>query len=156
MTRQISTDALKAMMAQETGELFLVLATLDHPDFSQTWRFVNDTQDLTRGADTFLSYPFAVEFHNDDDNVPIAQLALDNIGQEIMAEIRSIKGRIDASFECVRHADPTDVVFTSDYEIADVNADQVLIRGTLIFFEPLDEPLPYQTFNQADFPGLYL
>lgn len=57
MPRTLSTAALKAILAQQTGEAFLVFLRLDHPSLTQPIRVVNDGVDHVVDGLTWACLP---------------------------------------------------------------------------------------------------
>ena len=49
MPREVSLPALRGMLAQETGEVYLTRLTIDHASLSEPLRFVNDGQTMVVG-----------------------------------------------------------------------------------------------------------
>ncbi len=156
MSRAISTAALTAMFAQDTGEAYLVLITISHPDLPQTLRVTSDRVNTVSRGMTFVAYPFEIKLPSDESNAPPkASITIDNIARDISDALRAIKNPANFNIEVVRSPAP-DVVEASyvDFLLTNVKGDVFQISGELSIEDTTTAPYPYKTFSPAKFPGL--
>lgn len=100
--RTISADTLKEMFAANTGLVFLHLLTISHPNWLETYRFVNDTQDLVYNSNTYTALPFEATLPADEDDLPpTVTVRLDNIDKYLVEILRTLTDPPDVSLEIV-------------------------------------------------------
>src|SRR5512137_3023489 len=89
--RTLSSAAIAAAMAQETGTAWIVLLTLSHPTMAEPIRVSSDAVNTVSRGNTFIPFPFLVTLpdHNGE-KIPAATLTIDNIDRAIVQSIRSI------------------------------------------------------------------
>lgn len=157
MSRNLSATALQALYAQETGEVFLVLLTLTSPQMGSPIRVVNNTEDVVSNGNTFVKFPFDITFPDEgEDRAPVAQLRIDNIDRQIVQAVRDTTDVIKVTIEWIRAADPDTIeVSFPDFELTDVQYDELHVRGRLTLDSFLEEPFPADTFNPGGFPGMF-
>lgn len=100
--RTISAEALKEMFAENTGLVFLHLLTITHESWTETYRFVNDNQDLVYNGNTYTALPFEATLPSDEDDVPPnVTLKIDNIDKNLVEILRSLISPPTATLEIV-------------------------------------------------------
>lgn len=154
----LSTAAKQAMFAQETGEVFLILLTIDHPDFTQPIRVVNDGHSIPSRNNEYVAFPFNITLPDDlDESPPRAKLTIDNVSREIIQNIRLAgQSEITVKIEIVRHSDPDTVeVSFPRMLLRNVQADVMTVSGDLEVEDLVREPFPSGVFDPAGFPGLF-
>lgn len=157
MSRSISASARSALYAQETAAVFLNLLTIDHADLPSPIRLVDNTQDVTAGADTYTAFPFVLELPADQEGeVPRATLTIDNVSQELTAEVRSISSPFTVELSVVMASSPSTVEagpfsFTS----TSVEYDVQRMTFTLAYENLLQEPFPATTYAPSNYPNLF-
>lgn len=158
MPRTLSIAAAAAVHAQETGEAFLVLLTLSHPDLAQPIRVTSDGKDTPSRGSTYLQYPFEVTLPDEGDEAPPSvSLRIDNVDRQIVAAVRGITGdAITVRLEVVLASTP-DVVEAGPYDFAlrEVSYDAQTIEGTLHYEDIIAEPYPGDSFTPSRFPGQF-
>ena len=153
----VSTPAKSAAFASETGEVFIALITIAHPNLTQPIRVSSDGVNTVSRGNTFLAFPFEYTPPTLAPNArPKAQLRIDNVEQQIMIEVRSIDSAPTVLFEVVLASshDTVEVSFP-DFELRKVEWDALVVDGELTFESYLDEPFPAVVFSPATFPGLF-
>jgi hypothetical protein len=158
MARSLPTAVITAVNKQTTTSIFLVLLEVYHPDIG-TYYFVNNTENVVAGANTYLAFPFSVTLPPDDPELQVrARLTLSNVTTEL-AVLRSIAGqRTRATFalKVIEASDPTTVLQSVSGLVAasvSYNADLMDIDLTIDNF--LTEPFPSATFSPSTFPGIF-
>lgn len=157
MPRSLSSTALRAVFAQETGEAFITLLTLTHPTFGLPIRVCDDGQDLVSAGQTYQQFPFNLTMPEDTDEAPpTLQLSIDNVDCTIVNAVRSVSGDpIEVVMEIVMASSP-DVIEAGPlrFLLRDVEYTVDVVTGTLAYEDILNEPYPDESFNPADYPGL--
>jgi len=144
-------------MAQETGEVFLFLIDLSHPDLV-TMRFVNNQVDVISGGNTYMAFPFELTIPDDrEDEITRVQLAIDNIDRRVVEAIRSIDTPALFTLRVIRATEP-DVAVAGPYTctLRNVSYNALTVTGDLSPFEDMmNEPFPQHAFTPATAPGLF-
>lgn len=157
MSRALSTAAKSAVFAQETGEAFLILLTIDHADLGSPVRVVNNQTDITSRGDLYVGFPFEVTLPDEDpDGMAMVQLKIDNVDRQIVDSIRSVSSPPTVTLEVVMGSTP-DTVEGGPFEMQLRNAsyDAFVVTGSLSFEPVLSEPFPGGSFIPSEFPGLF-
>ena len=158
MPQDLSPEARAAAYAGATGEVFLTLLTIDHPDLAQPIRVVNDMRDIVSRTNTYQAFPFAIAIPTEiTARVATATLTISAIDQQIMNAIRSISTPPTVVAETILASAP-DQVERGPYVmpvsgVDSTNPNQIVL--TLIYDRNFYNRLPSPTFSSADFPGLY-
>lgn len=157
MSRNVSQEALQALLAPQTQEAFLVLLTIDHDDLSVPVQVTSDAVETTSLGRIFVPFPFEIVLPDQRENQsPRARLRLDNISREIVAAIRSISTSPAVLIEIARAADP-DTIEASfpDFRFTNIVYDALTVEGDLSVENFTAEPYPARVFSPADFPGIF-
>lgn len=157
MPRSLSTNALLALTAQETEEVFVILLTIEHDDLTDPIRVCSDNQNVVSRGETYIAFPFQLTLPIDDaSRPPAAQLSIDNVTREIGVAIRTITSPARILFEIVR-ADAPDVVEVEfpNFLLRNVSYDALQVTGDLVVEDLTIEPYPGIKFTPANFPGLF-
>jgi hypothetical protein len=161
MSRTVSTNALRAMLAQETGEVFLLCVTISHPSFTAPYRLVYDQNPLVRTAGTFEPFAFALNLPNEqDDSPPVVQMAIDNINNAILKAVRNLPAGIrpDIVLEVVLASSPNVVEKGPyDFKFLSTDYDEASLTGTIGFEDDiLNTAIPGSNYTPTNSRGLFL
>lgn len=153
----VSVAARAAMFAQETGEAFLILLRIDHPDFGAPIRVVNNTVNVTHDGDEFIGYPFDLILpDSEEDREVAARLTIDNVSREIAQAVRAAEDPPTADISVVRAAAPDDIeVALPTFTLRNVNWDALTLSGDLVLGDITTEPYPAHFFDPGRFPALF-
>ena len=153
----VSTAFKQAVNAQETGQAFIILLTIDHPDFTVPIRVSSDGVNTESRMDTFIAFPFDLRLPNDsEDSPPRAKLVIDNVSREIILALRAINSPPTILMELVLSSNPDQVERDfPDFELAKVDYDAFTVSGDLTQEPFLNEPYPGDGFIPSKFPGLF-
>lgn len=154
--RTLSVAAVRELLAQESGEAFLILLTLTHPDMT-TLRVVNNTQNVTSNGDLYVAFPFQIALPADlAEELPSLQLTISNVDRRLIDELRTVVDPIGVSMQIVSATTPNTVeVGPFDFELTFARYNINSIIGTLTTDPLMHEPFPADVFNPKDFPGLF-
>lgn len=161
--RNVSQRALQAMLAQETGEVFLICLTISHPTLAAPYYLVNDYNSLVRSVNsanvTFQPFAFDVSLPNEqDDQLPQVTVTIDNIDNEILQAIRTIPGqRPKVVMEVVLASQGTVEAGPFDFSILSINYSDASIQGTIGFEDDLlNTAFPADTYTPTNSKGLFV
>ena len=157
MARSVSATLEAAVYAQQTDEIFLILLAISHADMSETLRFVNNTEDVVSGGETYTAFPFAIDLPSDtEDSLPSVQLVIDNIDRSIIEELRSIDSAPTIAVSVILSSAPDTIECGPlSFSLKSIDYDAKVITAQLGFEDILNEPFPAGTFTPTDFPGLF-
>lgn len=168
MPRMLSLNARRAMTAERTGEVPVVLVTIEHPELPEPIRLSSDpTERLSsepliygtrsRGAE-YLFVAMSAPLPSETESAPPnAQIVCDNVDRRIVEMVRSVVSPPPTmTLEICLASDPDTV--EEAYEdmvalVADYDVGQVTINLGVESF--VSEPYPSVTFNPTRFPGLF-
>ncbi len=164
--RTLSNAAKSALYAQQSDECFIMLLTIEHPNFTAPIRVASDNQTLLPDAGVrgvlsrsmeFIYLPFNIELPTQDDSgIARARISVDNISREIVAAVRQANSALAITIEIVLASDPDTVeVSIEDFRLDRVTYDALTVSGD-ISVEYFDlEPFPSRRFTPSDFPGIF-
>ena len=157
MSRSVTNAFIAACNAQETGECFIVLVTIDHEGLIEPIRLNTSGENQVSRGETYLACPIQPALSQDsDDRPPQARLVMDNIDRTIVAAVREIATPPTVTLELVR-ASEMDAVEASfeGFEMREVSYNALTIEGTLTLEGLFQEPAIAYTFSPSYFPGLF-
>jgi len=157
MPRALSLAARQSLTAAETADLWLLLLTIAAEGLAEPIRVVNDRQDVWSRGQRFVAFPFEVDLPGDSaDSVQRVTLRIDNVDRQIVSALRLVREPPEVSLEVIRRESPN-VVEAGPFVMSLVEAryDAASIEGELVFEDVLDAPFPADTYNPADYPGLF-
>lgn len=158
MPRTLSNTARRALYAQETGEVFLLLLVISHPSLPAPIRVVNNSEDVVSGGFTYQRFPFELALPPESDEAPpTVTLRIANADRQIVQAVRSLAGEAMTVDLSVILASSPDTIEAGPYRftLRDVSYDAAIVEGTLRFEDVLNEPFPADSFTPARFPGLF-
>lgn len=157
MSRAVSDASKAELFAQETDACFAYLLVIEHPSLEEPLRFNDSGEDIVSNGETYSAFPFELSLPDDDENAaPRAKLRIDNTTREIVATIRTLRPAPTAHFMVIRTDDP-DVIEAEfpDFKLSNVTYDVNVVEADLTVEYFTAEPYPGDTFNPADFPGIF-
>jgi len=157
MSRSLSSSAVAAVNAQETGEVFLILLTIDHDDLAEPIRVVSNNQDVTSNGNTFVGYPFEISLPQDDaEQVPTTRIRIDNVDRRIVDTIRLVSSPPTMTLQVVLASTPDTVELSfGNMTLREVEYDALVVEGTVQYEDVLHQAFPYHRFTPSSNPGLF-
>lgn len=164
--RQVSAAARQAVYEQETGEVFVILLTIDHPNFTQPIMVSSDPTQLlpisnVRGTisrgNEYPFLPFTIDLPNQDDTgIAKARISIDNIDRTMVNAVRTANSALSVTVEIVLSSSP-DIIEVSipDFRIDHVTYDSMTISGDLSVEYYDLEPYSKLRFTPSNFPGMF-
>ncbi len=163
--RSLSSAAKSAIFASETGEVFVVLLELSHPDLAESIRVSSDNATALpgglygtqHGGNDYQHFPFQVTLASEpEDRPPSARLRIDNVDRRVVEAIRTVSGPIAISKTLVLASSP-EVTESGPFEftLRRVRYSANAVEGELVYEDFLSEPYPAGTFGPAGFAGLF-
>ena len=157
MSRTLSSAALQALFAQETGEALLFLVVVSHDDWAEPLRLVNNNEDISSGGNVYSAFPVEIELPKEDaEQIAKTSIRICNVDRQITAALRELQTPPMVSVSIILGSTPDTVeAGPFEFELQDYSYDQFTVTGTLAYEDVLNEPLPSHTFNPSHFPGLF-
>lgn len=155
--RSLTAATRQAALASQTGEVFLYLLALSHPQMV-TMYFVNNTVDIVSNGNTYMAFPFDLTLPDDrEDTITRIHLVIDNIDRRIVAAVRSIDTPATFTISVIRAAEPNVLIAGPvSCTLRNVTYGAMTVEGDLAPWENiLDEPVPQHTYTPATAPGLF-
>jgi hypothetical protein len=157
--RTLSSAALQALYAQETGTIFFVLITIAHPSLGTPIAICSDAAPVVSNGVTYQPFPFEIAMPDDDpEKIQSCAFTVDNIDRSIVTAIRGF-GTTPASvtIQIVTSTTPNTIEMeVGPLYLRDVTYDAMTVQGTLRFEEILNEPFPGDLVTPATIPGVFL
>lgn len=156
MSRTLSMAMMAAMYAQETGEVFVKLLTIDVPA-SPSLYLTDNSENVTSNGREYISFPFDLQLPTDEaGNISEARLTIDNVSRALVDDIRTLSGPLRLTLQIALASEPDTIVevFT-DYLLVEVSYDSLAISGALSQENFLREPFPKDHMTPAITPGIF-
>lgn len=166
MSRNVSNAFKAAAFAQQTGEAWILLVTINSPNLAQPIRVASDPYEVlpiagVRGVvsrgDEYIYLPFSISLPaQDDTGIARAKISIDNVGRDVVLAVRQSQSKISIAIEVVlASALDTVEMSLSDFTLDGISYDALTIEGE-ISVEYYDlEPYPARRFTPSDFPGIF-
>lgn len=157
MARTLSSNALRAINARETSQVFLMLLEIDHDTLQQPMRFVANNEDITHQGNVYQNFPFMLALPDDDpDTIPEVQLRIANVDKRIGEVIEDTLERPTCTLKVVLAASP-DVIEYGPIELQMVSAEYESIDAVAIIQDDdiMNARIPKDAFIPSTHPGLF-
>lgn len=153
----MTSPAVIARNAQNTGEVFLALLTMTHESLDTPLYFVNDLVNLTSNSIEYVSWPFDLPFPEvGGDTLPSLTLTIDNVDRAIWTAIKDITTPIDVTLSYVIKSNPDQIEGGPLYlRMLNVEVGITTISGSLNFEDLLNSPYPSESYVPSTSPGLF-
>lgn len=159
-----------AAYAQETGEAFVALLTIEHPDLAAPILLTDSGVDIVYAADlldasgnvaalagTYLAFPIEIIAPGQSDDQMQGTLRVPNIDQAIGAAIESITSPASITITVVLASDTSNIVGGPHLmlELTNVRGDALVIDGEVSRPSLTVEPYPKHWVRQSVFKAAF-
>lgn len=158
MPRAYSSEFKSTLAAVSAPESPLVLLEIHHADLTEPVRVVSDTQDITCAGYLYVACPFRCTLPDDFENqIPKAQLSVDNIGRELMYWIESSGGGEGATvrFMQVMRSRPDLIEWEITMNLTNVSATMAEVSGELGYANVFGRPAISLRYDPITAPGCF-
>lgn len=165
--RTVSLTFREAMNSSQTGEVPIVLITINHPQLVAPIRLTSDPTQVysyeplqygtvSRGMEFFF-YPFNIKLPDDaEERAPSAQIQIENVSRLLVETIRSTTTPATVKLELVLSSSPNAVeIEWPDFMLTAVTYNDRVMTLNLAIDALVDVPYPSGSFDPASFPGLF-
>lgn len=165
--RILSLNFRKALFAQESGEVPIMLLTITHPELAEpiylstdaTERFSIDPlmyRTRSRGIDYLYAGIDVALPDEQDKSPPASKLTIANVTRDLIPLARSVSTPPSVKIEVVLASDPDTVEMTwPALDMTNLTYDASFLTFDLTMDALVTEPYPSGTFSPADFPALF-
>ena len=158
--RTLTLEALQAVFAQDTGEVFVFGIRVYHPDWLEDVYLVADSDDMEFEGNTYKAFTFTIPMlPQQESTIPTVTLKIDNITLELMEFLRSVESNIKVDLSLFRRSGNGDVSREIGAMVLSgagftANASTVSITLTMSV-DYLNEPACKDRFTPTTAPGLF-
>lgn len=156
--RTYSLTARRRLSETAAPELPLYLLEITHPELPTPVRVVGDAQDLTSNGDVFVGMGFRVNLPDETQGQqPRSELAVDNIGRELMEWVETSRGGRGARVRIMQvlRSSPDNVEWEMEMDLSNVRATPAEVTGELGFPRLLDVPAVQIRADPQTMPGIF-
>lgn len=156
-----TTSARGRRAAAELAPADVIVAALEirHPALADPIGVVQDTEPLTLGTLSCIPLAFRVRLAPDvDGRAPSAELALDNVGRELMRWVDAAQGGAGATMrvmQVLRTAEPPRIEWEVTTDVLAVRATQREVVVQLGYDPLLTRPAVLLRYEPHTAPGLF-
>lgn len=157
MSRPLSTNAMRAVMAQTTNEAFILLLKFVHTPTLEEYRCCLNTENIISNGYEYTATYFEITLPEDGDQAPQGcQITVDNVDRRLVNLLRTIVKPLDVTVQLVLASQPDiiEMEFT-DLVLREANWDVYKISGMLASEDPLNQVFPGHLYDQKSFPGIF-
>jgi len=164
MSRTLSADTVAAMMRTQSSGPVLWALDIDHEDFAEPVRVVNNGEDVSIGGELYTAAGFEVGMPEEsEDGFRSAKLMINNVDQWMTAALRGMSGTFTFTLSLVTASDlgasppefdNVEVTFMP-FTLTGIEYTRESVRATLDYERVSDRAFPVDTFTPYDFPGLF-
>jgi hypothetical protein len=161
--RNLSNDAVEAVLSPETGLHLCWVAEINHPDFDEPFRIANTLHDISVEGDTYTGTGFSIEEPRDDeDGIRAGSITINNTDRFLTPYIRGADYRLTCQISLVSltdgDADPPEY---DEIEIAypalameNIRLDSTKLTANIKAEQYANESFPRDSFNRFDFRSI--
>jgi hypothetical protein len=162
----VSLDMRRAMLAEATGDVGVVLVTISHPDLEEPLRLSSDNAERfsveplvygtrSNGADYLFALRGITLPDADYTGAGSGQLVIDDIDGRFERALRAVDGEVAVLFQIVRAAAPDEVEFVyGDMRVVQSAGVAGVLTLDLAYVDG-DEPCPCDTMGKENCSGLF-
>lgn len=158
MSRSYSLTARRRLAETNAAELPLFLLEITHTGLGAPVRVVGDNQDLTSNGNVFVGMAFRLVLPDEKQGVqPRAQLAVDNVGRELMQWIEQSGGGRGARVKIMQvlRSAPDNVEWSLEMDLNNIVVTPTEVSGELGFPRLLDVSAVQVRADTQTMPGIF-
>lgn len=157
MPRDTSLTFRRAVFMQQTREVLLSLATIEHSSLASPIRLVDNLTNITSRGNVYTACGFGLLPPQETaERLPTSSMWVDNVDRSLTAAIRSITTTAQVTLELILASSPDTVEagpFVYLVEQIDITAET--ITGRLGYEDFLNEKIPAGRITPLTFPGAF-
>ena len=148
----------RSIDASETGEVWLVLVDLRHPDWAEDVHLVDNSEAVVSNGVIYEPYPLSIVFpeRGSEDGIPFVGFAADNASLEVLSQLRAAQGPISVDLCHIVASDPDARINPlTGLEFRVFAYDVQTISGQIVASPVREAPASALTFTPTRFPALF-
>jgi len=156
MSRTLSAVGQASVNANQTGEEWILLLTLNHADFGAPIRYARRATSFTSNGNVFSPFFFDLSLPDQTpDTLPRWNVTIGNVDQAALAELRALATAPDIQIDVVRASAPNTIEMTTggDYKIKSISYGQEGIVAEISMEDLIGEGFPGGRILPSNFPG---
>lgn len=156
--RSYSLTARRRLAETSADELPLFLLEISHADLGQPVRVVGDTQDLISNGNPYVGFGFRISLPDEQQGQqPRAELAIDNVGRELMQWIETSGGGKGSRVRIMQvlRSTPNTVEWEIEMELSNIRVGAFEVVGELGFPRLLDVSAVQVRADPQTMPGIF-
>ena len=166
--RILTPAIIREINKEESAEDFPVFLTIYHSTLSFPLRFVSDPKSFVLSGNTYTGFPFGISLLTDSDELPYAQLKIQNVDSRIGETLLSPIAPATLDIECYALSGfnlnvtprtpigtPTRIYRATDLYLTDVSCADIFLTGKIISWDYTQEPYPGLRATKDRMPGLF-
>ncbi len=158
MPNTYTSAGRRNLLATSADEPFLVLLEISHPELDEPVRVVNDTVNITARGNEYVACPFELVLPDDvAEQVPKAQLRVDNIGRELTQWLEYSRGGKGAKCRIIQalRSDPDVFEYDMTLDMSGISIDNLAVTADLGFQNTLMLPAVAVRYDPKSTPGAF-
>lgn len=152
-----SQNFIKALIDQNTDQVFLWLLTITHEATGETHRLVSNLDDVVSRGETYLAFPFEFVLPSDDgESLPEIPIVINYVSDELVALLRKHADGVVVLAEIILASAPDQPEYTiEDLVIKTVTYDAGQVTLTAKVEDLMSQRFPADDFLPRSFPGMF-
>lgn len=152
-----SQNFIKALIDQNTDQVFLWLLTITHEATGETHRLVSNIDDIVSRGETYLAFPFEFVLPSDDgETLPEIPIVIHYVSDELVALLRKHADGVVVLAEIILASAPDQPEYTiEDLVIKTVTYDAGQVTLTAKVEDLMSQRFPADDFLPRSFPGMF-
>lgn len=157
MSNQISNELLAQLFSQNSDDPFLMLVTISHPDWIDTYYFVNNGEQIISRGTTYQAFPMTIVLPTDDgETARGVKIDFDNVSLELVDIMRSVTSPMEVKIEMILASLPDVVQMElTELQIQNISYNSKKVSATLIVDSFLNTELSSERYTPSSYPGLF-
>lgn len=152
-----SQNFIKALIDQNTDQVFLWLLTITHEATGETHRLVSNLDNVVSRGETYLAFPFEFVLPSDDgESLPEIPIVINYVSDELVALLRKHADGVVVLAEIILASAPDQPEYTiEDLVIKTVTYDAGQVTLTAKVEDLMSQRFPADDFLPRSFPGMF-
>lgn len=152
-----SQNFIKALIDQNTDQVFLWLLTITHEATGKTHRLVSNIDDIVSRGETYLAFPFEFVLPSDDgETLPEIPIVIHYVSDELVALLRKHADGVVVLAEIILASAPDQPEYTiEDLVIKTVTYDAGQVTLTAKVEDLMSQRFPADDYLPRSFPGMF-
>ena len=140
-----------------TDVAFLFLMTIVDTESGQTFRVVNNLEDVVSNGYTYTAFPFEITLPPDDGGTPQSmKVSTFNASRDLIEILRGTLEPPEVMVELITSNNPNDIHKRIDFlRVAGLEYNALSVSFDLVATSAFARQTQRHTYNQAEFPGLF-